>query len=606
MNLSNITLTDTHKTLLNLGMSFIPTVNAIDKTTIYTALHKLTRYIKLKDYFGEDEDYDPNDFIYQFREKSKWTPKDELISEETNQLIGKLVTSTARILGRYPTQENKILINDQKQNLPLPLKKALYELKNNKNIIIKAADKGAMTCIMNRNDYIREAYRQLNNTKYYRRITDPCKPTLVNTINHTLTKLHEKNIISDEQYSFLQANPRDRDRKFYLLPKIHKAREKWPFPNMPEGRPIVSDCGSESKHTSDLIDYYIKPLANRHSSYLKDTYDFIQKVSNKVIDKDHLIVSGDITALYTNMDIPRTLETLKREFETNPQPGRPDDEILSLLTVIMTHNDFIFNEERFLQIFGTAMGKTFAPNLANIYLLDLDRQAMEGFRIKPTMFFRYLDDIFFIWPGTREELTEFENYLNSLIPSIKITLNVSDTHIDFLDTTIFKQTINKKSSLRSKVFFKATDTHQLLHQTSFHPPHTTAGIVKSQIIRFKRICSYKEDFDEACSILFNALYARGYNRRLLRKTKHHIWHNYNTKQSIKDNKPIIPIVIPFSPLSTQLVREWKRIISKSPTLNGYRTLGAYTKHKNLQEILTRATLPTLRNQKTNGMKQHNT
>lgn len=311
MNLSNITLTDTHKTLLNLGMLFIPTVNAIDKTTIYTALHRLTRYIKLKDYFGEDEDYNPNDFIYKFREKSKWTPKDELISEETNQLIGKLITSTARILGRCPTQENKILINDQKQNLPLPLKKALYELKNIKNIIIKAADKGAMTCVMNRGDYIREAYRQLNNTKYYRRITDPCKPTLVRTINNTLTKLHDKNIISDEQYSFLQANPRDRDRKFYLLPKIHKAREKWPLPNMPEGRPIVSDCGSESKHTSDLIDYYIKPLANRHRSYLKDTYDFIQKVSNKVIDKDHLIVSGDITALYTNMDIPRTLETLK-------------------------------------------------------------------------------------------------------------------------------------------------------------------------------------------------------------------------------------------------------------------------------------------------------
>lgn len=214
-----------------------------------------------------------------------------------------------------------------------------------------------MTCVMNRADYIREAYRQLNNAKYYRRITDPCKPTLVRTINTTLTKLHEKDLISNEQYSFLQANPNDRDRKFYLLPKIHKPREKWPFPDMPEGRPIVSDCGSESKHTSDLIDYYIKPLANRHQSHLKDTYDFIQKVSNRIIDKDHLIVLGDITALYTNIDIPRTLQTLKRELDANTQPLRPDQEILTLLTTIKTHNDFIFNEERFLQIFGTAMGK---------------------------------------------------------------------------------------------------------------------------------------------------------------------------------------------------------------------------------------------------------
>lgn len=182
------------------------------------------------------------------------------------------------------------------------------------------------------------------------------------------------------------------------------------------------------------------------------------------------MVTGDVTALNTNMCITRTLNVLKREQARNLQRDRPDDEIMKLLTTIMTNNDFTFNQELYLQVFGTAMGKTFAPNLANLYLMDLDKEAMEGFRIKPYLFFRFLDDIFFIWPGTREELQEYQDFMNALIPNIKITLNISDTHIDFLDTTIFKHTTWRDTTLQSKVFFKTTDTHQLLHITSFHPP----------------------------------------------------------------------------------------------------------------------------------------
>ena len=37
-----------------------------------------------------------------------------------------------------------------------------------------------------------------------------------------------------------------------------------------------------------------------------------------------------------------------------------------------------------MKIFGTLMGKTFEPKLAK--LLDLDQQAMEGFRIRPSLF----------------------------------------------------------------------------------------------------------------------------------------------------------------------------------------------------------------------------
>ena len=75
--------------------------------------------------------------------------------------------------------------------------------------------------------------------------------------------------------------------------------------------------------------------------------------------------------------------------------------------------------------------------MANLYLLEFDEKATSYSKTKPILFIRYLDDIFFIWPDTLEALQEFENYLNNLIPDIKINFEVSKTEIAFLDVFSF-------------------------------------------------------------------------------------------------------------------------------------------------------------------------
>lgn len=97
---------------------------------------------------------------------------------------------------------------------------------------------------------------------------------------------------------------------------------------------------------------------------------------------------------------------------------------------------------------------------------------------------------------------------------------IYDNSINFLDIEIYKGLqFEDSGKLDTKVFFKPTDTHQLLHQASFHPHHTFYGIVKSQVLRFFRICNNKFDFNIACQILFNVLTTRGYSKRNLRRIK---------------------------------------------------------------------------------------
>lgn len=105
------------------------------------------------------------------------------------------------------------------------------------------------------------------------------------------------------------------------------------------------------------------------------------------------------------------------------------------------------------------MGKSFAPHLANLYLADFDRIAMHEFRIKPLLYTCYIDDIFFVWPGSIKELLDFQLFLNNLIPGIKLTFSNSLTNIPFLDTTVFIEDY----TLLTKMYFKPTDRRTLLY-----------------------------------------------------------------------------------------------------------------------------------------------
>ena len=90
----------------------------------------------------------------------------------------------------------------------------------------------------------------------------------------------------------------------------------------------------------------------------------------------------------------------------------------------------------------------------------------------------------------------------------------------FLDTVVYKGNRFKETgTFDTKVYFKSTDTLELLHKKSHHPNHTFKGLIKSQILRYVRICNNKQDVMIACRKLFAALVRRGYSKRFLRTIK---------------------------------------------------------------------------------------
>lgn len=247
------------------------------------------------------------------------------------------------------------------------------------------------------------------------------------------------------------------------------------------------------------------------------------------------------------------------------------------------------------------MGKAFAPSYANIFMARWEESALASHPLKPFSYFRFLDDIWGVWTHSEDAFSTFIQHLNNHQKSIKIKYTLDPKEVNFLDVTTFKGTrFSETGRLDFRVHFKETDTHSLLHKTSFHPKHTFQGIVKSQLLRFHRICSEPSSFLRATKTLFSALRHRGYSRTFLRKI-------LRTFREPKRPKPgetapkdkLIPLVTHFSEQSVQLNLAVKANFSKFLTgsnfLQKHKPIAAFRRNKNLKDVLVHSKLQTAPN-----------
>ena len=140
--------------------------------------------------------------------------------------------------------------------------------------------------------------------------------------------------------------------------------------------------------------------------------------------------------------------------------------ITTFLALIQTLNNFTFNLKNFLQTKGCVMGTICAPSYANIFMDHFELKyiypLIEG---KSLTYFRYIDDIFLIRIGTKNELHQFFKDLNKKHPTIKFDHKVSKDRIVVLATEIYLH----NDKLHTKIYRKETDRQHFFHIKSEHP-----------------------------------------------------------------------------------------------------------------------------------------
>jgi hypothetical protein len=496
INLSNFVLTQPMLDLLSKGLNFCPTPETPERSCLRRDLDKFHVSLRRKLFFdrssGSDtevnqtilaqnqsnllfEEDNPFDH-FKFKKPSTWNPP------APHQLEA-FITLNEFKLNEYRFQTSP------HSNLEDKERKALAELSRAKGIIIKPADKGSAVVIQDLDDYINEGLRQLSDPVFYRETKDDLTNLHNGLICNLIDYLVEHNEISKKCGNYLR-NLSPRTSQLYLLPKIHK--KKVPMP----GRPIVSANNSPTEKISELADFFLKPLVQTTKSYVKDTTDFINKIETvPALSTDTLLCTIDVTSLYTNIPNKEGIEACKRILDLHRSPDdKPSNEnIIHLLEYVLYMNNFDFNGKHYLQVGGTAMGTRVAPSFANIFMADFESKWVYTYPKQPTIWLRYIDDIFLIWDHGREELDNFIHHLNSCHNTIKFTAEISASNIPFLDTKVQVDTDRK---IYTDLYCKPTDAHNYLLFTSSHPKHLMRSRPYSQFLRLRRICSKIEDFDK--------------------------------------------------------------------------------------------------------------
>jgi hypothetical protein len=335
---------------------------------------------------------------------------------------------------------------------------------------------------------------------------------------------------------------------FYVLPKLHKGIHDLNNIRLVPTRPIVGATNwfttPISIYLDTLLQPYIKSLKHilKNSTTLTEKLNLIDLNTNQ-FSENCLLVSFDVKSLYTNMDInkiPNLLKQFSTEFDLNT------DLLLKLVEYVLSNNFIIYNEDIYKQINGIPMGTNAAVALANIYLyLLIDKYLIKQDNVN--FYHRFIDDLFFIYNNSNNNLDILFNKINNIDPSLKFTKVVSKDNLEFLDINIrIIYGLDNKKYLEYETHQKSLNKYLYLTPQSCHNLPTLKGFIKGELIRYNRLSSNPLFFNKIKELFKIRLFQRGYSFRFLSNIFNEITYNKNKLNHPPKLSKVLPLTIPYS------------------------------------------------------------
>ena len=97
------------------------------------------------------------------------------------------------------------------------------------------------------------------------------------------------------------------------------------------------------------------------------------------------------------------------------------DTLCDLAEVVLKKNIFKVGKKTLKQERGTAIGTKFAPPYSTLFMAELEEEILQKAEFKPYLWWRCIDEIFFLWEHGEEKLKSFIYNINKMHPTIKFT-----------------------------------------------------------------------------------------------------------------------------------------------------------------------------------------
>jgi hypothetical protein len=457
-------------------------------------------------------------------------------------------------------------------------------MKNHYNIIVTPADKNLGLSLLRLEDYHNLTTKHLELPQYRKLITSDVE-TLINSndrIQEFITRRLIPNFENEngklDKRTILFLSQRGKAiPKFHILPKFHKKFKSI----MDIGvRPINGAISAPNTNLSKFISIELGKITWSISSILRNTKELTNSISkiDKIYD-ENILFSFDYSALYTNIPVNDLLKTFKENGISKF--------IIEAIEIVCKEVYLNYNDTTYTMDDGIPMGLNCAVELANLYLYyKIDSKIQHTSKLRS--YHRYIDDIFGIWTGSRQELVEFKGLIDSLTPSSLCTTEEwSYYEIHVLDIWIYK----KNGKLEYRTYQKELNQYQYLMPTSLHPQHTMKGYIMGEILRYERTNSEHHHYENMKKLFFRRLMDRGFSATYLLPI--FIRPRIRNMQILRDSNPTV-LCLPYS--TRKIYSEIKlatRKLANYISLSPSDLLITTSQPPNISSIITRSSLSVI-------------
>ena len=257
-------------------------------------------------------------------------------------------------------------------------------------------------------------------------------------------------------------------------------------------------------------------------------------------------------------------------------------------------------DDHYLQIFGTSMETRMVPSFACLFMSRLEQQMLDAAPCRPWIWWRFIDDVFFIWTRDEESILTFINHINSFHRTIKFTSEISHQQVNFLSIR------TEHNTLITDLYTKPTFTysHQYLHSTSCHLATVRMVLLTAKLsdsVAFVLMTQILRIIHRTSRCMW---FPRGHSAKKVQQAIKRA-RNVPRPSALEQNlindatKSRIPLVVTFHPNLPPLRNKTndnhhilytsdrlQRAVPETPVL-------AYRHSRNLRDIIVRAKVPPL-------------
>jgi len=398
-------------------------------------------------------------------------------------------------------------------------------LRDNEELLVTRADKGQVTVIMNKQTYINKMNKTLDDDSTYRIIKkDPLK-MITNKTNNMLKIWLNNKIIDEYTYKSLQCTNGNLPR-CYGLPKIHK-----------KGTPlriVISSIGSPLYNIAKYLHEILSSSVKKPASNIKDSWSFVTKINKTSIDSSEVLMSLDVTSLFTNIPKDLVMQGIKDRWNDIKNTTKMSLTLfLEAIDLVLSSAYFKFDGRYYEQIFGSPMGSPLSPILADLIMDDLEINCLTKLDFKLHNYYRYVDDIFLIIP--RNKVDSILKIFNEYHPRLKFTHELENNNtLSFLNTSVIRGSDGK---LLTNWYRKPTYSGRYINFFSCHPEqykYNTITTLVDQAILLSDETFHDSNLEIVKNILLNNCYPIDLINRKIQERIYTIKKNNITKKSQKD------------------------------------------------------------------------